>query len=131
MEKIINDIMNLLHARLDVINQAEQTERTETERCYIDGKKAVYKGFLETIESFITIKELKNDIEKRREFLRFYSNLYRKRWDEYSYEINNNGQILKCYGDGIYDTMRGRRDACSDLHHELKRMLEVIPDGKN
>lgn len=129
MEKIVNDIIDLLHARLDVIAEAEKTDPEEAEIKYILGKKMVYEGFLEMLKSYITVKVLKNDIEERRKFLRFYSNLYHNRWDSYSYDCAQNGQLVKMYGEDIYNKLRGRRDACSDLYHELKRMLEVIPDA--
>lgn len=130
MEKIIKDVIDLLDARMDVINQAEQTKPNEEDLNYIDGKKTVYIGFREALVWMWETYECKNDIEKRKSFLRYYMNLYRGRWDKFNYDCsNNNGRILKSYGNGIYDKMRGRRDACSDIYHELKRMLEVIPDA--
>ena len=129
MEKIVNDIIDLLHARLDVIAEAEKTNPEEAELKYIEGKKVMYIGLLETLKSYLTVETLKNNIEDRRKFLRFYSNLYYKLWDSYSYDCANLAQIIKMYGDNFYNKLRGRRDACSDLYHELKRMLEVIPDA--
>lgn len=130
MDKLMGDLTDLLKTKLDLVNESIKKEPEEMELVYFEGVRMIYSGFLELIKSYSTSNVLQPDIEKRRSFLRFYANLYRGRWDKYAYDCGDNGAILKMYGERLYNKTRGRRDACSDLYHELKKILEVIPDAK-